>query len=96
MLTAELIAEVYPDCMALDPQEDWDDAIVGICHCYGHEPRIAYDYDAVINKLIKDGLSPDEATEHFNFNIIGSFVGPTTPVFVEGFGDEDEFDASRN
>ena len=37
--------------------------------------------------MTRDGMSYEEAREFFEFNIVGAYVGPGTPVFVE---DEDK------
>jgi len=89
-MIVEIIADLYPELLAMDPQEDFDSAIIGVCHGYGQEPRIAYDYDKVLKQLVGDGLTEEEASEHFSFNIIGAYVGPHTPVFIERYDDGDE------
>lgn len=89
-MIAEIIADLYPDLLAMDPQEDFDSAIIGVCHGYGQEPRIAYDYDKVLKQLVGDGLTEEEASEHFSFNVIGSYVGPHTPVYIERYDDYED------
>jgi len=37
--------------------------------------------------MTRDGMSYEEAREFYEFNIVGAYVGPGTPVFVE---DEDK------
>ena len=36
--------------------------------------------------MTRDGMSYEEAREFFEFNIVGAYVGPGTPVFVEDEG----------
>jgi len=75
-----LIAERYPECMLAD---GYGDCIIGVCHQFGAEPKVAYDRGMVIAKLMKEGMNEEEAEEWFGFNIIGAYVGETTPVYIE-------------
>jgi hypothetical protein len=62
-----------------------DDAIIGVCRRFGEPDVVAYDYSKVLNILIdRDGMSPDEAVEFFEFNIIGAGMGERTPIFIDG------------
>ena len=36
----------------------------------------------MIDKMVGDGMTPEEAIEYFYFNIVGSWVGETTPCFM--------------
>lgn len=63
--------------------DGYDDCILSICYRFGSEPCVAYDYDKVIAKLMADGMTQEEAIEWYGYNMIGSYVGETTPVFVE-------------
>lgn len=83
------IAEENPDALFAD---GWDDALIGSVHRFGSEVLALYDTEKIISKLMDDGLDRDEAWEHFNFNIIGAWVGDGTPAFAlltEGYGDAD-------
>lgn len=42
----------------------------------------AYDEEKCIEILIEDGLSPEDARQHFDHNIAGAYAGPGTPAFV--------------
>lgn len=50
-------------------------------------PIIAYSYEKVIKKLMKDGMSLAEAIEFFDFNQAGAWMGPTTPCFIVSPGE---------
>ena len=76
----EEVVERYPEALKMD---GYDDCIIGICHRFGQEAIIAYDYNKVIEKLKKSGMTHDEALEWFSYNQIGSWMGDTTPCFVE-------------
>jgi hypothetical protein len=49
------------------------------------QPDIAvYDVAKMVQILVeRDGMSEEDAREHLEFNTIGSWVGPTTPIYVE-------------
>ena len=61
--------------------DGFDEAILGVCHRYGQEPVAAYDYERCISILMKD-MSWEQAEEHFQYNVIGAWVGEFTPVFI--------------
>lgn len=74
------LAEFDPDILLAD---GFDDCIVGVCYTPGPGHRAVYDTEKIIDTLIKrDGLSLEEAWEHFEFNTEGSYVGEKTPVFL--------------
>lgn len=78
------ISELYDDQDLLFLDENcYDDAILGICEQFGKDNKIAYDGEKVI-KILMDNSDMDEleAREYFDYNIIGSYVGEKTPVFV--------------
>ena len=63
-----------------------DDCIIGSAEDAG-VPIVVYDSLAVIKLLQeRDGMTEEEAIEFFDFNIKGAWVGPKTPIFVEGMG----------
>ena len=71
-----------------------DKAFLGVASRFGMDQVLAYDYDKVLKILIeRDGMSPDEAMEFFHYNIIGAWMGDTTPLFVKQYGSiEDAID----
>lgn len=62
-----------------------EDAFIGMSLRFGQEPIACYDFDKVIEILMKDGISEEEAVEHFDFNIIGGWVGDQTPCFMKPY-----------
>ena len=60
--------------------DGFDDAIVGIDYI---DKRIIYDIDLMIEILyIKDNLNNYDAIQHLEFNILNSYVGEKTPIFI--------------
>jgi hypothetical protein len=80
-LIEEQLKEENPKAMFAD---GFDDAIIGVSRRYGNDPLVAYSREKCINVLMKrDKMDRDEANEFFDFNVIGSYVGVGTPVFVD-------------
>ncbi len=73
------ISEEYPELLKAD---GFDDAILGVVHRMGIQ-AICYDQDKVIDILMGDGMTYEEAVEYFEFNIAGAWVGESTPFFLE-------------
>ena len=73
--------------------EEFEDAILGVAHRFGADPVIAYDYDEVISILEKqfdeltdyddDYTAYETAVEWFEFNVIGAYMGESTPIYIE-------------
>ena len=74
------MAEFYGPFLTAD---GFDDAIVGICHSFGKEPVVCYNQKRVLDNLISQGMTEEEAQEYFDYNIIGAYVGERTPCFLE-------------
>lgn len=83
MLKRDKITELYPgnEFLFMDGIE-YDQAIVGVAEQFGHEMKVCYDKNKILNFLISDGMSHDEALEFFDYNIIGT-GGKNVPVFIE-------------
>ena len=75
------LKEEYPDVMTMD---GYDDAIIGVVERIGLEV-VCYDLDKVIEILMKQGMDEDDAWECYQFNMVGSWVGEKTPVFLHRF-----------
>ena len=78
--------ERYPDLMMLEPREFFDEAIVGVVERI-NLTAFCYDTQKVLEivqaRQYGEGFSPEEALEHFEFNIRGSYVGEHSPVFLD-------------
>jgi hypothetical protein len=75
------LKEEYPDVMTMD---GYDDAIIGVVERIGLEV-VCYDLDKVIAILMKQGMNEEDAWEWYQFNMVGSWVGEKTPVFLQRF-----------
>jgi hypothetical protein len=61
--------------------DGFDDAIMGIGQRFT-DHFVVYDLKKVIAKLMEQGMSEEEAIEFHEFNQLGAWVGPGTPVFL--------------
>ena len=61
--------------------DGYDDCVMGVVEQFGRPPIICYDRSLVIEKLMKDGMSDEEAEEFFEYNQIGAYMGESTPCF---------------
>lgn len=60
----------------------YDAAVIGLANQFNSGPILVYDQDKVIEILMEEGLSEEDALDHFYFNVAGSYVGERTPIFV--------------
>lgn len=61
--------------------DGFDDALVG--HTQGANVVAVYEYDMCVHILMdRDGMTCTEAIEFMDFNVVGAYVGPKTPMFV--------------
>lgn len=86
-MTAQTLTELLRDW---DIDEDiivftgLDEAIIGFGYHFNQAVAI-YDLGKILALLTKQGLSIEEAEEHFSYNIAGSWIGPGTPVVLHGW-----------
>lgn len=78
-MKASVKESLEPHMMTLD---GFDDCILGIAERCGQPNLLAYDANKIWKKLVKQGMTEEEAVEYFYFNISGAYVGEGTPVFI--------------
>lgn len=61
---------------------EFDQAIVGAVETIAQATRLCYDRNKILDLLQKQGMSYEDALKHFEFNILGGYIGETTPVFL--------------
>jgi hypothetical protein len=71
------ILDVFPDDNFLKA-DGLDDAVIGLDEQSG---RLVYSVSKCIAILQKDGMTEEDALEHFSFNISGAYVGEQTPIW---------------
>ena len=63
--------------------DGFDECLIGLGRRCGKPDIAVYDEEKCIDLLMKrDGMPHDEATEFFEFNVVGSWVGEETPIFL--------------
>ena len=62
--------------------DKFDSALVAVGWRFNHGPLAVYDKNKVIGILDAE-MGEDWGEEFFDFNIIGSWVGDSTPIFIE-------------
>jgi hypothetical protein len=70
------------ELLFMDP-ERFDVAIVGYIEGIGRADVVCYSKSKVLEILMEDGMSWEEAGEYYNFNMVGAYMGEKTPVFLE-------------
>ncbi len=60
--------------------DGFDEAIIGIDTV---SYRVIYNKEIMIEVLISEGMSYDDALEHFSYNIEGAYVGEKTPIYCQ-------------
>ena len=79
----DYLQECYPDeidnILLADGLEE---AFLGVVEVFGENPRACYDIERCIEVFMNDGMSAEEASEHFEFNVRGAYVGEYTPAFM--------------
>jgi hypothetical protein len=79
-MTREEISEINPDALVCD---GFDDAIIGMAERINLGPVVAYSVSKIIDIMVeRDGMSYEEALEFYDYNIVGSWMGENTPVFI--------------
>jgi hypothetical protein len=79
-ITIDEIIDINPEAMLAD---GFDDAILGMCVQFGSEPVVAYDFNKCVKIVMeRDGMEREEAIDFINFNVVGAYVGLSTPVFI--------------
>ena len=72
--------------------DGFDEAIIGVGSRCGSDDVLIYDYSKCVSILVaRDGMSLAAAVDYMEFNVVGAYVGETTPIFMteyEKFDDE--------
>ena len=77
----DLILEKYPDEQFLKA-DGFDEAILGVEE---KGMKLIYSVKSCIDILIREGLSDEDAIDHFYFNVHGAYVGEKTPIWCNDF-----------
>jgi hypothetical protein len=75
----ERLREENPEALLAD---GFDAALIGVGRRCGQPALAVYSYAKAIDVLIEQGLSYEDAVEHMEFNVVGGWLGPHTPLFL--------------
>lgn len=78
-MTKQDIIDTYEDEELLFV-DGFDAAIIGIDTV---SYRVVYNKEIMIEVLIAEGMSYEDALEHFSYNIEGAYVGEKTPIYCQ-------------
>ena len=75
----DLYADDEPEMLFAD---GYDGAIEGVVWD-GKRTRVVYRMESILEILMDQGMTYDEASEYFDFNVAGSHMGVYTPLYLE-------------
>lgn len=63
--------------------DGFDNCIIGLVERFGMKPVYCYDKAKIVEQLMEqEQLSFEQAVEHYEYNIIGAWMGEATPCFL--------------
>ena len=72
----QAISEHNPEALFAD---GFDESIMG----YSSDGKVIYSVDMIVGTLVnRDGMTPDEAIDYFNFNMECAYLGEYTPIYM--------------
>lgn len=75
-----LLTDENPEALLAD---GFESALIGLARRCGQPTLATYDYDLGVRVLIqRDGMTYEEAVEWMEFNVVGAWVGPNTPIWL--------------
>jgi len=78
----EDIAEENPEALFAD---GLDDALIGMARRCGQPTLAVYDYEKAVGIFMaRDGMTYEDAVEWMEFNVVGAWMGPHTPLWFRG------------
>ena len=70
-----------------------EDAIIGTCSRINMPDVLVYSYNKAVKIFMeRDGMTHEEAVEWMDFNVVGAWVGETTPIFVHEIPSDQKVD----
>lgn len=79
MSVLDRILEDHPDEEFL-LADGFEEAIVGYEIT---SMKIIYDYNKMVEILVRDGLDEIDAIEYLDYNVLGAYVGEKTPIIMQ-------------
>lgn len=81
--TEDIIADLGEIDEEILLADGFEEALIGYAEGAGIRTVAVYDRFQCIHILMeRDGMTEEDAEDHFQYNVIGSYVGETTPIFI--------------
>lgn len=77
--TLDFIVATFPDEKFLIA-DGFNDAVIGV---EDSSMRLIYSVKKCIDVLVSEGMSVEEAFEHFEYNVKGGYIGEKTPIWCD-------------
>jgi len=71
--------------------DEFREALIGVGERAGGLKINIYDKQVVLDILMRY-MDEDDAVEHYYYNVLGSYLGDSTPIFLDREIDPDELD----
>lgn len=78
MSRIDLLLEHLPDDIEMLKADGFDEAIIGYEE---NSYRLIYSTSKCIQILEEEGMTTEDALDHFYYNVQGSYVGEQTPIW---------------
>lgn len=59
--------------------DGFDAAIIGVDVVSN---RVVYSHGLMMEVLVLEGMTAEDAMEHLDFNVLGAYVGERTPIYI--------------
>ena len=82
MTNLDEIIEQFPDEEILKA-DGFDNCILGYEYNQDGNIRLIYSVKAMLDELVLEGMTAEDAIEHFEYNIRGGYVGEKTPIWCQ-------------
>lgn len=74
------LKEMIKNAIIIDGYE-FDEAIIGVVED-NSGIKVLYSKEKVLSVLCNNGMTYDDALDFYEFNILGAYMGESTPVFL--------------
>ena len=79
----EHLEDYGDEALLMEPRSDYDNCIIGIGARFHDGPLAIYSVERIFEVLMRDdAVDEADAQEWFDFNVIGGWNGPGTPIYV--------------
>ena len=82
-MTIDELQETVDDGEPYLQPDGFEDCLLGVLVGIAAPDTLVYDKTKILDKLMQQQMTHEEAEKYFDFNIAGAYVGPKTPVYLE-------------